>query len=196
MKKILIAVTVLMTTHVYSQHVQIGIKAGAVFANCKIDYADPSAKNMFKTKVGPMGGIFLSVPVSKKIIFRPGFDIVGKGARGRLFDQYSGTYLYPDGLPFTYLEIPLNILYEIKNKNGKLGLGAGPGIGLRFSSNYTYLHTKDPEIEGDIDIYYEFPIGFIVNLNYTRGFNNLSADKTYISTLKNYYWGLSVGYLF
>jgi Outer membrane protein beta-barrel domain len=194
MKKLMVVAGLLIINHGWSQDIHIGIKAGVVFAGCTIEYADASNKNSFSLKAGPEAGIFLDIPVSKKISFRPGGDLVRKGTKENVNDQ-NGGLIFPYRIPFTYIDFSLNMLYGIDNKKGKLMLGAGPVIGFRLN-NHRDLLTKDPDLGAGLVAIYQTPLGFLISLNYTNGFNNLTANKDYITVLKNHYWGLSLGYIF
>ena len=176
-----------------AQKINFGIKMGLAFSNCTIKFANPSNSFTSTSRTGFLLGGVLNVAVSKNISFRPECDLVFKGT-ARSYN-YQGAY--NENLSLTYVDFPLNILYEIENPKGKFSVGAGPVISFRINNNsYTGLETSNPDIGGNIVTAYEFPIGFFINLNYTYGFRNISTNKNYITELKNHYFGISLGYMF
>jgi len=175
----------------FPQKPTFGIKAGAVFSNCNIEYSDTFYTSTTKTKTSFMAGIFVYIHAGKNFSFRPGIELVRKGT-----NEKNKNSIYSSDRQFTYLDFPLNALYEIKCKNEKkILVGGGPVISyfLRNDEDYSLANI---DIGANVMLGYEWPIGASVNLNYTGGLKNVSTAKNYMSKLKNYYFGLSVGYWF
>jgi hypothetical protein len=87
-------------------------------------------------------------------------------------------------------------MYAANAGKGKFIMGAGPVVGFLLGNNYRNYELKDIDIGVNVVSGYEWPIGFFVNVNHVRGLKNLSANKQYIGDFKNYYYGLSLGYMF
>jgi hypothetical protein len=123
--------------------------------------------------------------------------LVGKGSKeGHRRNDVYGNYDFAISQPLTYLDVPLNIMYAVKSDKGKFIIGAGPVAGFYLNNNYRNYAFKDVDLGVNIVTGYEWPIGFFVNINHTRGLKNISADKQIVSDFKNFYYGVSVGYMF
>jgi hypothetical protein len=179
---------------------RIGLKAGLVASSVDAEYSNSYEDYTQKTKVGFLFGVLLDWPLSKNLALRPGAEFVVKGSRERRRRSYfmgGENYDYTVGQPLTYIDIPLNLLYSINGSKGKLLMGGGPVASFRVNSNYSGNHTLktfDPGI--NILAAYEWPIGFSLNLNHTRSLQNISSDKQYFDHFRNYYYGLTLGYIF
>jgi hypothetical protein len=184
-------ITFFITEFSFGQKPVIGIKLGLALSNATINQ-NGTGPSTFKTsgRTGALGGIYLDVPLSKELIFRPGVEVVSKGVREK--DDYS-SFDYP--VIFTYIDFPLNILYKKNYTNGHLIAGGGPVIGFPVSDyNGGYPLKTEFSINGLIG--YELAIGFSLNLNYTYGLSNASRNKQIISKISNRYLGITVGYTF
>jgi hypothetical protein len=179
----------------------IGLKVGVVIAGVNAQYVGSYVDYDHTDKVGVLFGAIAHWPLSKSLYFRPGVELVVKGSkerhRGSSFFG-GGEYDFTVGQPLTYIDIPLNLLYAMKSGNGKGLLGGGPVASFQLNSNYTRraysLKSFDPGI--NIQASYEWPIGFSVNLNHQRSLQNISTNKENVRNFKNYYFGISLGYLF
>jgi len=175
----------------FPQKTKFGVKAGVVFSNCNIEYTDTFYTSATKTKTSFVAGVFVYIHAGKNVSFRPGIELVRKGT-----NEKNKNSIYSSALQLNYLDFPLNALYEIKCKNeNKILVGGGPVISY-FLTNDQYYSLANIDIGANVMLGYEWPIGASINLNYTGGLKNASTAKTYISKLKNYYFGLSVGYWF
>lgn len=184
--------TFFITHFSFGQKPTIGIKAGLVFSNATISSISPDTyfKTLGKTSV--LGGAYLNVPSGKKLIFRPGAEIVSKGGKEG-YDGNYGNYSYP--IKFTFVDFPINILYKINCTNGYLLAGGGPVIGVPIRDEFSqYALKTEFSINGVIG--YEIPIGASINLNYTYGLNNVNKDNQFISKISNRYLGITIGYTF
>ena len=133
------------------------------------------------------------------LVFLEIFTLGKKYAFGQELNLASRRAGASEDFGFTYLDIPLNILYQVKQANGKFLIGGGPLLGI-FLKNYRYYGypyaTKPVEIGLNAMVGYEIPIGFSLNLNYMQGLNNVNDNNTYFSKINNHYMGISIGYLF
>lgn len=169
----------------FPRQVRLGVKAGVVFSNATIQHVggyDVSPKE----KAGLTAGVFICIPVGPRLSFRPGAEMVIKGFRAK---NNSATR-------FSYIDFPVNLLCQLKTKHEQQVLvGGGPVLSCHFNRNWAY---KLVDLDMGINLMagYEWPIGASLNVNYTQGFMNVSADKTFVSNIRNRYFGVTVGYLF
>ncbi len=192
MKAFLLTFSLLPAIYLFAQP-KIGIKAGISTSFTKITHTDNYIIYGQQVKTGGIFGILLDWPLGKKVAFRPELEYVAKGYKET--STFSGSsYTIPQTLP--YIDLPLDIVYKTNNKNGKFMIGGGPVISfyiLKGSSQYPFT---DTDFGVNILTGYEWPIGFFISLNYTDGLKNVSASKDRISSLKNKYFGLCLGYIF
>jgi hypothetical protein len=179
---------------------RIGLKAGVVASGVNAKFKDIYQDYTHKAKAGALFGVMLHWPMTKSLLLCPGVELIIKGSRERHRGSYfmgSGDYDYTIGQPLSYIDIPLNFLYSTNSGKGKFLIGGGPVASFLLNSNNfgTYaLKSFDPGI--NIQTSYEWPIGFSLNLNHTRSLQNISSDKQYLDHFKNYYYGLTLGYIF
>lgn len=169
-----------------------GVKFGIAISNPAAQYLTDTIygfSNKTSSRTGIMGGFFLRAAINKKIYLQPEMLMVSKGIIG--FDGR--------GKSFTYLEFPINLLY---NSNGFL-IGGGPALAYLIGTHYYYYsYANDGGGFRKFDMginflaIYEAPIGFSINLHYTYGLLNTSNNKAVIPVSKNRCFGITVGYLF
>ena len=180
-----------VTQFSFGQKPTIGIKAGLALSNATINPTIPDSYFKTSGKTGVVVGAYLNVPSGKKILFRPGAEIVSKGVKQQFDDTYV-SYSFP--VRFTYVDFPINILYKFKYTNGFLLAGGGPVIGVPINDDYQFPIKSEFSINGIVG--YEVAIGFSININYTYGLTNASDNKQNISKISNRYLGITVGYTF
>ena len=174
--------------------IKLGIKAGICVATAKKEFNASSYPPKAKGIIGAIGGVFFRAPINKKIFFQPELQLIGKGLKTK--DEFNN-YYYPEKT--TYLEIPLNILYKPVSDKGSFFIGGGPAPAFYIGETIFYSSGSPiKKFEFGINFLtgYELPIGFSINLNYTHGLTNISGDESYITVLKNRYFGITVGYIF
>lgn len=184
-KTVFLITSLFITKLSLGQKPAIGIKLGLAFSNATIKPVDAETNSFAtSTRTGVLGGIFLDIPSGKKLIVRPGIEVVSKGTK-------EGNY----PIRFTFVDFPLNILYKISNANGAFLAGGGPSIGVPITDYYSRYPLK---IEYGVNglIGYQLPIGFSFNLNYSYGLSNASNHNEFIRRISNRYLGIAVGYTF
>ena len=196
MKFFLLIITSLSSLSINAQ-LKIGLKAGFLISNNKVDYTNSNAEYSNEAKKGGLFGLVADWPLSKSIFLQSGLELVVKGSKERHSGGgIYGNYDYAINQPLTYFNVPLNLIYAANTGKGKFIMGAGAVVGFLLSNNYRNYELKDIDIGVNVVTGYEWPIGFFVNVNHVRGLKNISANKQYISDFKNYYYGLSLGYMF
>lgn len=192
MKKITL-IPLLFTTGIsFPQKPSIGIKAGIDLTNATIIYMTynaESSRDKTSARIGALCGVYLDVPAGKRIILRPEIDLVSKGAKTNDLPGYK--------LPvkFTFVDIPVNVLYKKSFGEGSLVAGGGPFVGFPVKDYYAlYPLVTDYGLNGLVG--YELPLGIAFNLNYSYGLANTSGNKEDFKKISNRYLGITIGYTF
>lgn len=198
-----------------------GIKAGANISSFSSEDSEgvSTKGSVYGYQVG--GHINLSF---HRFIIQPGLTYISKGGYQIYINDspaqpsdFQAKY-YPK-----YLEIPLNILYDIKTGKRSLSFGGGPyfayaiggseeGNGVLFGRSYSNaisdinfgedrgssLSTLDYGINAVIDLRIANNVG--LNLNYSHGMSNISPGNTrnngFVTDVNNRTWGISAVYSF
>ncbi len=178
---------------------KFGAKAGFLVSNNTVEYinVNEALEIINEAKAGALIGVVADWQLSQSLSLRSGLELVIKGSKERQRENsFYSNYGFTIGQPLTYLDVPINLVYAIKCSSGKFIIGAGPVAGFYLHNNYTNYRFKDVDLGVNIVAGYEWPVGFFVNINHTRGLKNISLDKDFFSDYKNLYYGLSVGYMF
>lgn len=150
----------LMTAQTSFAQVQIGVRGGAnVGFASKPDFLGSLTPD-FHPSVGPTGALFLDIPLSDRVSFRPEIAYVQKGVSIKEgIDLNLGGFSLPLGATIAYqsqhLEIPL--LFKINLTEGAVQpyLIVGPSVSYaldgRIRTRATALFTTQPM---DIDVNY------------------------------------------
>ncbi|GAB4036849.1 porin family protein [Spirosoma jeollabukense] len=143
----------------YAQ-VQVGIRGGANWGFASKPEYLGSLTPSFHSTAGPTGAIFLDIPLSDRVSFRPEFAYVQKGvAIKQNLDLNLGGFNLPLGATVAYqsqnLEIPL--LFKVNLSEGAVQpyLIAGPAVSYaldgRIRTRASALFTTQPF---DVDVNY------------------------------------------
>lgn len=195
---------------VFGQAVHFGFKAGANLSNQSIKTLGMAIKSTYLP--GFHAGAIFDIDVMDFSI-QPGVFYATKGYQyHQALSDGSQTVQKPivGKIQLNYLEVPLNILYNVEvSRTVKVYFGGGGYAGYGLSGTYSVQGQKsDVSFTKAIEGYqYKNPdygvngiIGarisknFIVDANYSLGLNNLSYYQA--STVHNRSIGVSVGYLF
>jgi hypothetical protein len=196
MKQLLTAAFFLLAFSAMGQ-IKVGIKAGAAIANySSVDIAANMPENAsHSAKTGMIAGIHLDIPLKNYLFFRIGYDYVTKGAIDK--QQYAG-FTSAFERQIRVFDFPLNILYKTGQPTGRrfvVGGGVVPGVIIsRGAFGVGTLERTD--FGANILAGYELPIGAYINLNFTKGLKNVAGDVIYFESLKNNYFGITLGFLF
>ncbi|WP_420150380.1 porin family protein [Spirosoma sp.] len=163
MKRIVLAGVVALLSFIAAQtsfaQVQVGIRGGANwgFAS-KPDYLG-SLTPAFHPTAGPTGAIFLDIPLSDRVSFRPEVAYVQKGvAIKQSFDINLGGLNLPLGATVAYqsqqIEVPLLAKFNLSDGAVQPYVIAGPSVSYaldgRIRTRATALVTTQP-IDVDVD---------------------------------------------
>lgn len=202
--------------------VQIGVRGGANwgFAS-KPEYLGSLTPN-FHSSVGPTGALFLDIPLSERVSFRPEVAYVQKGvAIKQGFDINVGGFTLPIGATIAYqsqhIEVPL--LFKVNLTDGVVQpyLIAGPAVSYAFDGRIrtraSALVTTRPY---DVDVNYgdmlsRWDVGavgglglsmdagtgkFFIEGRYTQGFTRQVQVPVVNVNVRNRGVALSLGYSF
>ncbi|GAB3732995.1 porin family protein [Spirosoma lituiforme] len=218
----IIALLGVFATQTSFAQVQIGIRGGANwgFAS-KPDYLGSLAP-AFHSSVGPTGALFLDIPLSDRVSFRPEVAYVQKGiAIKEGFDLNLGGFSLPLGATIAYqsqhIEVPL--LFKVNLTDGAVQpyLIAGPAVSYavdgRIRTRASALFTTRPY---DVDVNYggmmnRWDVGavgglglsmdagtgkFFIEGRYTQGFTRQVQVPVINVNVRNRGVALSLGYSF
>jgi len=218
----IIALFGVFATQTSFAQVQIGIRGGANwgFAS-KPEYLGSLTPN-FHSSIGPTGALFLDIPLSERVSFRPEVAYVQKGvAIKQGFDLNLGGFTLPLGATIAYqsqhIEIPL--LFKVNLTDGAVQpyLIAGPAVSYAFDGRIrtraSALVTTRPF---DVDVNYggmlsRWDVGavgglglsmdagagkFFIEGRYTQGFTRQVQVPVVNVNVRNRGVALSLGYSF
>jgi hypothetical protein len=193
-----------------------GLRGGVNFYNITGKNKDGD-KLENKLKTGFNVGLNADIPIGIDFYVQPGVIFSTKGA-----SEVNGTDYK---LTFSYIEVPVNLLYKPELGSGKLLLGFGPyvafGVGgkyksedgnndlpVKFKNKVTLaevmaldnIYYKGLDAGANLLFGYEWVNGFSVQLNAGLGLVDIRTEVEGLdagkSSQKNTGFGLSVGYRF
>jgi hypothetical protein len=175
-----------------AQKVHFGIKAGAVYSNISFKAVDPIVTT--DKKASATFGFFVHIPFKGRLSLRPSFEYVSKGAFTN--ELFLGIYPNRTKIQLSYLEIPVNLLYEWPLKRNKLLAGGGPVVSFLLNKQYGGQAYDNYDLGLNVLAGYEFALGVSFCLNFTQGFKNVVTRKMNGESIKNYCYGVTIGYWF
>jgi hypothetical protein len=184
MKNIIsILFTVLLTTTTYAQGIDVGIKAGATFANLT-DVTDAS------TKTGFVGGAFITLKFSDKIAIQ-----------GDLLYSQQGAEFDADKINLDYINFPIVFKYYIIKR---LNIQAGPQFGTVVNDNVAEVfganfNFNSFDITGIVGIGVDLPLNLRITGRYGFGLSDISFVNNNVSidtNSKNTVFSLTAGFSF
>jgi hypothetical protein len=219
--------------------VKFGIEMGLNMSNVNSENYKPGASMEDWTVYPRFGfntGILLDFKISKLISIQPEFKISMKGCKREGYTVIvkaddKDIVVYQDAfkewnLNFTYLEVPVNLVFNIAAGNGNLFVGGGPylayGVYGNSKSSFSYEGKNiddemvDSALEydlfsGEYKMYepfdwglnllagYEFSGGFFIKAGYNFGLTTISSPDLGYSDktdVKNNCFDLSIGFKF
>jgi hypothetical protein len=180
-----------LVLHAQAQSPKFGVKAGMAISNCRIKSVNPTTETSNRLSV--TGGVFVHIPIDKRFSLRPGIEVVSKGTNR--YNSSFNSYSFTNQLRLSYLDFPINLLYEIPVRTNKLLFGGGPVLSFLLNREL-----NDGIANSDFGVNlmagYEWPIGASLCINYTHGLKNVNATQTKGNKVTNYYFGITVAYWF
>jgi len=182
MKKLIIAIVALaIGTTAFSQELDLGIKAGANFANI----SDASG---LSNKTGFQAGIFGGVKFTDKVGIQA--DL--------LYSQQGADFDFGD-FDLTYLNVPVVVKYYLFQG---LNLQVGPQFGfivedkinVRAGDLIADAKAESFDLSGVVGAGYDFPFGIRLDARYNFGLTDVSEFEGYDG--KNTVFSVALGYSF
>jgi len=180
MKKLIIAViTLCIGTTAFSQEIDLGIKAGANFANIT-DVDD------FSSKTGFQAGIFAGIKFTDKV-----------GIQADLLYSQQGAEFDAGDFDLTYVNVPVVLKYYLVQG---LNVQAGPQFGFIvddkistvFGDIEESIEAEKTDVSGIVGAGYDFPFGVRVDARYNFGLTKVVEG----SDSKNSVFSVALGYSF
>jgi hypothetical protein len=173
---ILIVAAFFISTTVFSQELDLGIKLGSNFSSIS------DAQQGSSSRTGIQAGIFGGIKFNDKVGIS--LDVL-YSQQGAEFD--AGEF------DLTYVNLPFVIKYFLV---GGLHIQAGPQFGILVDENRSLyqdiLEAETSDISGVIGVGYDLPFGLRIDGRYNFGLTDILED----SNIKNSVLTLSVGFSF
>lgn len=160
----------LVAGQVSAQQFNLGIEAGANFAN--LIGKDVSTSNLTSSRLGLVGGAFLSLNFGNSFAIHPEILYTQKGAK----DTSNNTY------QFDYLEVPVLLKFSLGTPVVNPGILVGPSFSWNTvanvvtsggsSSSISNVNTSDIGIVAGVEVDID---KFLVTGRYEVGFNNVTT---------------------
>lgn len=180
MKKLIFAIiTLFIGTTAISQEIDLGVKAGANFANVS-DVDDLSSKTGFQA------GIFAGIKFSDKV-----------GIQADLLYSQQGAEFDAGKFDLSYVNVPVVLKYYLVQG---LNVQAGPQFGFIVDDEISLdvfgdiADAEKADVSGIVGAGYDFPFGVRVDARYNFGFTDVSEDVE--GDNKNNVFSVAVGYSF
>jgi len=175
-KLIFFFLTTFICANVSAQDLELGVKAGANFANIS-DVTDSSSRT------GLLFGVFAGIKFSDKIAIQPEL----------LYSQQEAEF-DADKIDLNYVNIPVLLKYYVA---GGLNLQAGPQFGFVVDDNLkdsvaAGVEAESFDLTGVVGVGYDFPFGIRIDGRYNFGFTEVVKD----GNGKNSVASIAIGYSF
>ena len=180
---IIIVFTVLLTTTTFGQGIDLGIKAGATFANL-------TGATDASTKTGFVGGAFLTIKFSDKIAIQ-----------GDLLYSQQGAKLELDDINLNYINFPIVFKYYIIKR---INIQAGPQFGTVVNDNLGEVFGPNDiisfDITGVVGIGIDLPLNLRITGRYGFGLSEINfiefEGDSKETNSKNSVFSLTAGFSF
>jgi hypothetical protein len=183
MKKLIFLVaTSFFTMSMFSQELDLGVKAGANFANL-IDVTDVTDSS---SKTGFHAGVFVGLKMSDKI-----------GIQADLLYSQQGAKFDGSEFDLTYVNVPVVLKYYLVQG---LNIQAGPQFGFVVDDKFksvigdieTSANAESFDLTGVVGLGYDLPMGLRLDGRYNFGLTDVVKD----GKGKNSVISLAIGYSF
>ncbi|MEO8771746.1 MAG: porin family protein [Ferruginibacter sp.] len=221
------AIVAAISTTAFAQ-VSVGIQVGGNLAFTSLKYETGNGNETAKVNTDPKFG-FVAGLVSEfqlgPVSLRPELNFIQKGYKSS--SSYFGGFTTTDNkATLNYIELPLNVTFNVPSGGSHLFFGLGPVFSLGLSGKYKstgtfgnasqenttdvkfdgdenanddYIHLKRFDFGADVIAGYKLDGGFTVALGYTFGISNIlpkSSNNNSNDSYRNSGLALKVGYMF
>lgn len=218
-KLIILAAGVVLSAATAQAQIGFGVEAGVNLANMHLKENGSEVGNP-KVKIGPKAGFIADIPLTSQLSFQPGIFYSMKGSVIKIDEDLMGIQTKAETkFKTTYIEIPLNIQYQLKGPHFFIGAGpyiamavdghtltsgsiSGGGLSIQIpetkeeikwgNDDSTQLRRLDYGV--NINLGYMLPMGLFVRAQYGLGLANFSADNDK-QNVKNTAFAFTLGYL-
>jgi hypothetical protein len=206
--------------------IRLAVQAGGTLTNAVLKWDESGTKVKQKTinKFGYLFGVFAIVPVTSSLFFQGGLNF---GKERYKMDLVSvtpaSTFYFMSDEKINFIEIPLDLIYQIPARQGHLYFGAGAVIGHGLSGKYenmtgnsgpgqhpasistdikfdgkpawyeNFVHYKPFTLSGNMLAGYQMRSGLFVDIEYKYGLTDMDAAFNFL-TYKSL--GVKFGYKF
>ncbi|WGF92090.1 porin family protein [Aequorivita marisscotiae] len=177
-KLIVVALTLFIGTTAFSQELDLGIKAGANFANI-------SDASSLSNKTGFQAGIFTGIKFTENV-----------GIQADLLYSQQGAEFDAGEFDLTYVNVPVVLKYYLVKG---LNIQAGPQFGFIVDDQIkdvlgNIYEAEKSDVSGIVGAGYDFPFGIRVDARYNFGLSDVSKDLD--GKNKNNVFSVALGYSF
>ncbi len=183
MKKLIVAViTLFLGTTAFSQEIDLGVKAGANFANI-------SDVDNLSSKTGFQAGIFAGIKFTDKV-----------GIQADVLYSQQGAKFDAGKFDLNYINVPIVLKYYLFQG---LNIQAGPQFGFilddniyvdAFGTNSIEANAEKSDVSAVIGTGYDFPFGVRLDARYNFGLTDVSKTNNFEG--KNNVFSVALGYSF
>src|SRR5690554_691647 len=181
-KLIVAAIALFIGTTAFSQSLDLGIKAGANFANIT------DASNL-SNKTGFQAGIFAGIKFTEKV-----------GIQADMLYSQQGAEFDGGEFDLNYVNVPVVLKYYLVQG---LNIQAGPQFGFILDddiyvdvlgTNSIEANAEKSDVSGIVGAGYDFPFGVRLDARYNFGLSDVSKTDGFEG--KNTVFSLALGYSF
>ena len=171
-----------ISTTVFSQELDLGIKLGSNFASIS------DAQQGSSSRTGIQAGVFAGIKFNDKVGIS--LDV--------LYSQ-QGADFNAGAFDLTYVNLPFVVKYYLV---GGLHIQAGPQFGVLIDESLSetltneYKEIVESEISGIIGIGYDLPFGLRIDGRYNFGLTDISKPEVGNKGIKNSVFTVAVGFAF
>ena len=207
MKKILFISIVLFSSVLTFAQTNFGAQIGCNASHLKLSSSYESLQSeKYAGIVGFVMGVVMDSKLDNNWSFRPELNYTQKGYKRKNANNnlYASTSLY-------YVEIPLNITYNVGTSLGTLFMGAGPSVGYGVygviknsgSTNYATFdgadkanHFKRFDCGVGLLAGFKFKSGSFFSVGLSNGLSDINPNISDNTTYKNNCISVKLGYMF
>ncbi len=181
MKKLIVAViTLFIGTTVFSQEIDLGVKAG-------VNFSSISGASDYSNRTGFQAGVFGGIKFTDKV-----------GIQADILYSQQGAEFDGGKFDLNYVNVPIVLKYYLVQG---LNLQAGPQFGFILDDDIYEKQYGGPSIKGNaeksdvsavVGAGYDFPFGIRLDARYNFGFTDVIKENK----SKNNVVSLAVGYSF
>lgn len=142
MKKVFLAIAILAVSCTVQAQISFGVHVNGIGAKTSSDSDDDADFDIERSfRFSWKQGVVVNVPITEQFSFMPQLNVLSKGGKVDI-SNFEGEFDFftLDTIPFiadakgkstlTYLEIPLNFVYNTAGENGGFFAGIGPSVSI------------------------------------------------------------------